>query len=142
MSIYDIKMYFLSGKTFNRDVKTQALPDGITFIFSGRIFLASIAFPWIRFIFPSLTGYNGHLALISRLRELFSDAIDEHAKYLQEANPKDLIDVYLTQIKNSSNPEFSKDQLKMILFDLFGAGSDHHHLQLFVHSSYWSLILP
>ena len=113
------------AKTFDRkDAKTQALLDGIQFIFSGKIFLASLTFPWIRFVFPSLTGYNRRLALLDSLRELYTSTIEEHEKDLQEDNPRDLIDVYLTQMKISSDPEFSKEQLKMILFDLFGAGSD------------------
>ena len=119
-------MYLIfTGKTFNRkDTKSQAILDGIAYIFSGKIFLAAIMFPWIRFIFPSVTGYNRRLALLDSLRELFSNAVEEHEIDMQEDSPRDLIDVYLTQMKNSSDPEFSKEQLNMILFDLFGAGSD------------------
>ena len=43
---------------------------------------------------------------------------------MDDENPRDLIDSYLTEIKNNPDPEFCKEQLVMIGIDLMGAGSE------------------
>ena len=97
--------------------------DDITFIFTSPIFTASLMAPSIRWIFPSLTGYNRRLQILQRFRTFVDQEIDAHEQALDEDDPRDFIDQYLLEVKK--NPEeFSKSQLQMICFDLFGAGSD------------------
>ena len=45
------------------------------------------------------------------------------AKYTDEADPRDLIDKYLLEIMKGREG-FCKEELVIIIFDLFGAGSE------------------
>ena len=81
-------------------------------------------FPWLRFIFPSYTGYNKRLDILHKMRTFFYDEIEKHERELDEDNPRDYIDVFLIEKKRTNNPEFDADQLMMTIFDLFGAGAD------------------
>ncbi|XP_049788059.1 farnesoate epoxidase-like isoform X2 [Schistocerca cancellata] len=63
--------------------------------------------------------------LLSSIRNnTVEEAIHEHMKTLDEDNPRDFIDVYLREMKNSGDPTFTEDGLAAIIFDLFAAGSD------------------
>ena len=57
------------------------------------------------------------------MRDFFRNQIREHEADLQEDNPRDFMDGFLTE-KRSGNPDFTDEQLIMICFDLFGAGFD------------------
>ena len=81
--------------------------------------------PWVRFVFPSLTGYNKRLDALKAMRNHIEKEIEKHEVDIDNQNPRDFIDSYLTEIKNNPDPEFCKEQLIMIAaIDLMGAGSD------------------
>ena len=96
----------------------------LMYIFSSQIFLTALMIPAVRFLFPSLTGYNRRLRIIDTMRNYFRNQIREHEADLQEDSPRDFMDVFLTEKRRSGNPDFSEDQLIMLCFDLFGAGFD------------------
>ena len=106
------------------DSNINKILDNVNFIFTSKIFVLATTAPWIRFFFPSLTGYNRRLKALEFMREYMRSEIEKHEKELDEENPKDFIDSYLIEIKNNPDPEFCKDQLIMIGFDLIGAGSE------------------
>ena len=95
----------------------------LMYIFTSPIFLTALMLPWVRFFFPSLTGYNRRLRTVHSMRDYFGNQIREHEMDLQEDNPRDFMDVFLEE-KRSGNPDFTEEQLIMICFDLFGAGFD------------------
>ena len=61
--------------------------------------------------------------LFHEMRKLFEAVIDEHEETLDESDPRDLIDDYLIDIRNK-RPGFDKQQLTIIILDLFAAGSE------------------
>jgi len=62
-------------------------------------------------------------ALWTELRDSFIKSIEEHENTFDEQEPRDLIDNYLTEIKNG-RPDFNKEQLVIAIVDLFAAGSE------------------
>ena len=71
--------------------------NNLVFIFSSKILIASLLFPWLRFILPSYTGYNKRLEILSKLRTFIYREIEKHEAELDEDNPKDYIDVFLIE---------------------------------------------
>ena len=67
------------------------------FIFSSKILIASLLFPWLRFFLPSYTGYNKRLEILSKMRSFIYREIKKHEADLDEDNPKDYIDVFLLE---------------------------------------------
>jgi len=61
--------------------------------------------------------------MFREMRELFEAEIAEHEENLDEADPRDLIDRYLVEVKRERE-EFSKEQLVIAIIDLFAAGSE------------------
>ena len=62
-------------------------------------------------------------AMFAEMRELFLEVIEEHEQSLDESEPRDLIDKYLVELR-SGRPGFEKQQLVIIMLDLFAAGSE------------------
>jgi len=123
--VINVLWSMMAGSTFNRnDAKAQQMLNDLAYIFSSKILVTTLMFPWVRYIFPSLTGYKRRLELLARLRDYFGQEIEKHEKELVEESPRDFMDVYITEMKRSNNPEFDKMQLIMICLDMFGAGSD------------------
>ena len=58
-------------------------------------------------------------------KDYFMKTINEHEQTLDEENPRDFIDVYLTEIaKESEENLFNKEDLVVCLMDFFGAGTE------------------
>ena len=115
----------VAGYSFKRDDEhMKNVLELASYIFTSKIFVIAMTLPWVRFFFPSLTGYNKRLKALHLMREHIRDEIRKHEKDLDEENPRDFIDAYLTEIKNNPDPEFCKEQLVMIGLDLMGAGSE------------------
>ena len=96
----------------------------LMYIFSSQIFLTALMIPAVRFLFPSLTGYNRRLRIEDSMKNYFRNQIREHEADLQEDSPRDFMDVFLTEKRRSGNPDFSEDQLIMLCLDLFSGSFD------------------
>ena len=115
----------LLGTTFKRDdAKAQSILKDLAFIFSSKILIVALMFPWVRFVLPGLTNYSRRLRILAKMRNYFGDLIAAHSAELQEDCPRDFMDAFLAEMRSSARPEFSASQLTMLCFDLFGAGSD------------------
>ena len=115
----------LLGTTFKRDdAKAQSILKDLAFIFSSKILIVALMFPWVRFVLPGLTNYSRRLRILAKMRTYFGDLIAAHSAELQEDSPRDFMDAFLAEMRSSARPEFSASQLTMLCFDLFGAGSD------------------
>ena len=113
------------GYSLNRhDKETKHILELANFVFTSKVFMVAMTAPWVRFVFPSLTGYNKRLDALQAMRDHIMREIEKHELDLDEENPRDLIDSYLTEIKNNPDPEFCKEQLVAIGIDLMGAGSE------------------
>merc|ERR1719429_374186 len=96
----------------------------MNFTFVSKLFATAMVMPWVRFIFPSLTGYNKRLEALKSMQDVIRHEMKEHLKDIDYDNPRDLIDSYLIEMKTSGDPEFHEEQLTMIGMDLMSAGSD------------------
>jgi len=86
--------------------------------------------PWVKHIFPEKSGYNAVRKVLDENRILFEMAVAEHKKNFQEDDLKDFIDVYIAEMKKTTDPksmfygDMAEKQLVVTLFDTFFAGSD------------------
>jgi len=96
----------------------------LNFIFSSKVFFIAMSFPWIRFFFPSLTGYNKRLEALRTMQNLIRKEIREHEVDIDLSSPRDLIDSYLIEMRTTEDSEFHEEQLVMIGMDLMGAGAE------------------
>ena len=55
---------------------------------------------------------------------LMREFVKQHKETFDEDNLRDFIDVYLKEMKTTSDASFSEEQLLVNAFDLFGAGSE------------------
>ena len=98
--ILNVLWAMVAGYSFKREDEHMKMVLELTsYIFTSKIFVIANALPWIRFIFPSLTGYNKRLKAFRLMREQIRDEIKKHEVDLDEENPRDFIDAYLTDIK-------------------------------------------
>lgn len=122
----------LTSQRFNHDdPQLLSLTLNTTKAFNDVIEAGSLLLfaPWLRHIIPGLTGYTSVQNILAENREVFCKAVEDHKKNLKE-DVNDFIDVYLTEVNKTTDPNSpfygSKAErfLANILFDLFIAGSD------------------
>lgn len=82
------------------------------------------AFPWIRYIAPEFSGYNLLVTLNNELKDFLLETIREHKKKYRQGSEADLIDMFLHEMDEHSEPNsaYTEEQLVIILVDLFIAG--------------------
>merc|ERR1712032_988509 len=115
----------VAGHAFKReDKELRKILDLMNFVFSSKVFAIAMMAPWVRFIFPSFTGYNKRLEALRSMQDVVHQEMKEHLKDIDYDSPRDLIDSYLIEMKTSGDPEFRGDQLTMMGMDLMGAGAD------------------
>jgi len=125
LAVLNVIWSMVTGETLNRaDRDMQELLDGFNFVFSAPIFLAASMAPWIRYIFPSLTGYNRRVNILQTAQNMLRGIVAEHKLNLDQEHPRDLIDAYLIEGEQTGDPEFSTEQLVMVVFDLMAAGAE------------------
>ena len=73
-------------------------------------------FPKLAKLFPNWSGYYYILSTIQPLKKLFKDTIKEHEQTLQDGHPRDYIDAFLQEVKNTDNPNSSFHKSKSGLF--------------------------
>jgi cytochrome P450 len=123
----------LTSKRFaHDDPKLLQLTLNTTKVFNEVIEAGSIILfaPWLRHIFPKWTGYTNVAKVLDENREMFTTAVKEHSAAFDENDLKDFIDVYLAEVKQTTDPNssfYGEKALRFLaatLFDLFIAGSD------------------
>merc|ERR1712032_420043 len=115
----------VAGHAFKReDKELRKILDLMNFVFSSKVFAIAMMAPWVRFIFPNLTGYNKRLEALRSMQDVVHQEMKEHLKDIDYDSPRDLIDSYLIEMKTSGDPEFRGDQLTMMGMNLMGAGAD------------------
>ncbi|XP_069696212.1 methyl farnesoate epoxidase-like [Periplaneta americana] len=130
VSILNMLWGMIAGVTYERnDERLKYLFEKLDQAFraSGPAGNAANVFPVLMKIAPDLSGYNHVKQIVEDLQDFFKEIISEHEKTIDENNPRDLIDVYLREMKQqSSNPDttFTVDSLIVVCLDLFIAGSE------------------
>nr|XP_045588766.1 cytochrome P450 2C55-like [Procambarus clarkii] len=74
---------------------------------------------------PQTSTVNSFISGFTSVNEFIKQAVEEHKANLDPDNPRDFMDIYITEInKTEHNPEttFSSDQLLALCSDVFTAG--------------------
>ena len=75
--------------------------------------------------FPKLFEYLETVKTYDVQKHFIMKAINEHEQTIDEENPRDFIDVYLTEIaKDDEENLFNKEDLAVCMMDFFGAGTE------------------
>ncbi|XP_049828789.1 methyl farnesoate epoxidase-like [Schistocerca gregaria] len=87
------------------------------------------AMPWLRFIQPEATGYNAIIRFNEMARAYFLKTIEEHKATYTPGKKRDLIDAFLYEMAKAKqdqdeNTTFTDNQLLMLCYDMFVAGSE------------------
>lgn len=87
-----------------------------------------VAFPWLRYIAPEMSGYNFLVKLNNELKSFLMDTINEHKERYVKGNETDFIDLFIQEMYNNMEEQrdkvsvFSDDNLLVTLLDFFIAG--------------------
>ena len=75
----------VAGYSFKReDGHMKNVLELTSYIFTSKIFPLAMTLPWIRFLFPSLTGYNKRLKALHLMREQIRDEIRKYEEDLMK----------------------------------------------------------
>lgn len=103
---------------------TEALDEVVK---SGLILLYM---PFLRHIFPKATGFNTIMEVQKERNDFFTNEVEYHKRTLDADNPRDFIDEYLIEMKNTTDPssvfygDIAEKNLTVSIGDLFAAGAD------------------
>ena len=125
--VLNVIWQMITGVSLEReDKQTQKFLSDLNILFARKTFIIASIFPWFRFVFPSLTGYNERLEVLRFGKDNVRKIIHEHKDTLNKQFPRDLIDAYLIEKEElfKENPEASEEQLTMVCFDLIAAGAE------------------
>jgi len=98
--------------------------------------------PFLRYIAPEFLGWNGWVNNINALADVAGESCKRHLKELDPNNPQDLIDHYLIEKQNETDPnssfykETGDKNLRAGIPDLFIAGSETTS-----HTLSWTMLL-
>ena len=75
-------------------------------------------------MFPKLSGLEGRVDMIKIQSKFFQSVIKHHQETLDEENPRDFIDVYLTEMNKEDNGAMTLKDLNSVIENMFIAGTD------------------
>ena len=76
-------------------------------------------------MFPKLTEYEENVKIYKVQRDYVLKQIEQHENSFDEENPRDYIDVYLTEMnKNEADSNFTKIDLAVSMLDFLHAGTE------------------
>jgi cytochrome P450 len=106
------------------DSAGMKMVDMVTTIFTVGIKIDQLPL-FINKMFPTWTGYGtrsrAHISILDYLMEV----VKQHEADLDQSNPKDFIDVYLTEIiKQDSKEDYNVQELVACIYDFFVAGTE------------------
>ncbi|XP_077997723.1 cytochrome P450 2U1-like [Glandiceps talaboti] len=120
----NIMCSIIFGRRFEySDPKFQGYVDSYSrwFELFGELYSAELI-PYLRvFMRKEIQEYMLHF---SNINAFCIDEIDSHESTFDPNHIRDFIDAYLLEVENQDPSEFTTSQLKEILIDLFGGGSE------------------
>ena len=88
-------------------------------------------FPILQHLPGDILGVNLIKTLYKDMENYLDDQYHEHVKAREEGNPRDFMDMFITEMNKSENQrddechsDFTVDQMAFLIMDLFGAGTD------------------
>ncbi|KAH8318745.1 hypothetical protein KR074_005251 [Drosophila pseudoananassae] len=73
--------------------------------------------PWIRHLWPKLSGYSQMLEANVFVHKFFADFVDRHLETYEEGVERNFMDVYISEMRQSPGYGFNRDQFIMGLVD-------------------------
>jgi hypothetical protein len=62
---------------------------------------------WFTKAFPNLSGWNKFMAVMDPTLAFLQEHVDSHKATLDKNNPRDFIDIYLSEIESTKDPSSS-----------------------------------
>ncbi|KAK4290284.1 hypothetical protein Pmani_036800 [Petrolisthes manimaculis] len=134
LAIINVIWHMVTGKQFTlKDPKirqfSKILDETLRKI---NLLMVPDYLPWLRSLLPNtvlrwIFGINEVSDMREVLYKFFIDDIKEHQRTLDPNNPRDLMDGYLIEMeerKDDPHSTFSEEDLTVLAFDLFVAGSE------------------
>lgn len=129
MAVVNALWTLVSGRRFeSNDQRLQQLARDMMTVADVSSAGLAVFFPKLARMFPDLLGWNKLVKAIGNIRSLAKDEVKSHKKDFNPDSPRDLIDIYLKEIQNTTNSSSSFYQKKgemslvVLLMDLFGGG--------------------
>ncbi|KAK5650171.1 hypothetical protein RI129_001200 [Pyrocoelia pectoralis] len=119
------------NKHFCEDKIIRRLQTILTDLFAQATAVGTLRqFPFLRYICPNSSGYNGYVEVHRKLWSFIAEEIEEVKK---TNNVRGFMGAYLRELKSSKNEDgFTEDQLLAICLDLFVAGMETSKILKFV----------
>ncbi|KAK3594479.1 hypothetical protein CHS0354_030000 [Potamilus streckersoni] len=121
------------GRRFSHDDR-QFLEVVINITEDGKLLgnasILTNCFPFLQYLPGDLLGTKTILEHRKVFQKFYEDLYQSHQSTLDENNPRDFMDLYLTEMKRKSTRSskeentYSKAQLMALVGDLFGAGTE------------------
>ena len=106
------------------DSEGMKMVDKVSTIFTVGMAVEQIPFI-INKLFPSLTGFKAKTDAWKGITSYLRHIVKQHEADFDPDNPKDFIDVYLTEIyKQKDSQDYNIEDLLMCIFDFFVAGTE------------------
>ncbi len=91
-----------------------------------------MAFPFLRFLFPEITGHGHQLRLYSKLHKFFRDTLNNRMEDcdMDSDNPRDFTEIFIQEMVRrrkeygEKSQIFTEEQFIMVCLDLFTAGAE------------------
>ena len=125
MPVINILWQLVAGHRFTKDgLQGQKMLSSMNSLFKGMMRMFFTPLPILK-LFPKLTTYEEQAEIWRILRNFILNQIEVHEETLDEGNPRDYIDVYLTELrKNEETNEFRKIDLVVSMLDFLLAGTE------------------
>lgn len=123
--IINILWQLVAGTRFTLDdPEGMKLVNSISFMFKNFVKANFIPLKILK-VFPTFFEYLETVTTYDVQKEYIMKTIDEHEHTLDEDNPRDFIDSYLTEMaKESQENLYNKEDLVVCMMDFFGAGTE------------------
>ena len=119
---------FCGGKRFPYDdMRMSKLLHFLdSFVMLGKEVLGKPlgALPFLKYVPPYRAKYRKTQEGLQHLRDFITESIEEHEDSLEAGSPRDLIDMFLIEARETQHKTFTRENLVAICADLFLAGSE------------------
>lgn len=128
VSVLNTLWMMMAGVRYNpEDKELKTLQAILSELFSNIDMIGCLfsQFPFLRFVAPDFSGYNGYKKTHVQIWKFLRDELDKHLKSHKPNAPRDFMDVYIDMLNSpEKKSSFSESQLLAICMDLFMAGSE------------------
>ncbi|XP_021181458.3 farnesoate epoxidase isoform X1 [Helicoverpa armigera] len=127
ITIVNILWRLVAGKRYDlEDKKLKLLCDLIMRLFRAVDMSGGILnfMPFMRHVFPGLSGYKELSGIHKALHEFLKETIQQHEQSIDVNNPRDVIDAFLIEKMECKDQFFTDEELQVVCLDLLEAGME------------------